>query len=289
MHKAASIERRHGISIEEFCLDYITQNKPVIITDAMNSWSLIKEFTFDYFTDKYGHHEVQVYDDLFNFTKIITLKEYIETYFDTNDLFEKPSEIIPYVRWYTKFKNYEFAWSDNFFQQIMSHWDFPYFLPRKNYLLPLSIDKVTTLDAFPGKAVFISARNSRTRLHYDPWCSDAILCQVYGVKKIVMYHPSQKNFLFDGKKCVDIHNPNHDCFPNFKENNNPSFIDILYPGEIIYFPNNWLHDVVTLKDSISLTWNFVHITTGKMFLNYLIENPSIEELEVVKFFINSTK
>ena len=252
---------------------------------------MYKEFTPDYLKKQYGDHEVQLYDNLFNLSNIITLREYIDTYFQEKYLSKKLDTkfTIPYVRWYSKLKDYEFIWSDNFFKQIKSYWTFPYFLPTENYLLPQIKEKkyCLTKELFPGKAIFISAKNAKTRLHYDPWCSDAVLCQVYGIKKIVMYAPWKKEFLCKDNECVDIDKPDYSLFPQFRENNNPSFTDVLNPGEIIYFPNNWLHHVTTLTDSISLTWNFVHITTSKAFLNYLIHNPKAEELEVIKFFTNN--
>jgi hypothetical protein len=292
MQQLKTIERRSNISVEEFQTDYLEQNRPVVITDAMNSWKLFQEFTPNYLKKCYGDQEVQLYDDLFNFSEIMTLAEYIDTYCQKEDSFAESDAIstVPYVRWYTKLRNYEFSWSDSFFEQIKSYWDFPYFLPKENYLLPYTKGKkiLSTQDPFPGKAIFISAKNARTKLHYDPWCSDAVLCQIYGSKKIFMYDPLQKDFLCQDDECVDIEKPNYNRFSKFRENNNPLFIDILKQGEIIFVPNNWLHHVTVLNDSISLTWNFVHTSTSKSFLNYIIHGVKAQELEVIKFFLNKS-
>ena len=68
----------------------------------MFDWDIMKYWTFTYINDYFGHEEVQLYDDLFNLIDIITLSEYIEKYCN------KPtsSEIIPYIRWYTRMKNW---------------------------------------------------------------------------------------------------------------------------------------------------------------------------------------
>ena len=279
------IDRRSKITTEEFQQLYLLKNKPVIITDGMENWDIKTTWTPDYFVKHFGNEEVQLYDDLFNLIDIITLNKYINQYFGQEKL---PNEIVPYVRWYTRLKDYEFIWADDFFNKIKNYWKLPYFLPNKNYLLPYNFytqELDPSKDIFPAKGLFISAKGARTRLHYDPWCSDAILCQIHGKKEVTMYEPRQKKFLYYGDEFVDIEKPNYDKFPNFKEAE-PAFKDILNAGEILFFPNNWLHHVSTISDSISLTWNFVHITTWPAFFNYLIKNPPVKDLEIMKFFLS---
>jgi len=282
------IDRRDKISIQEFQLEYMIKNKPVIITDGMEDWKALATWTPDYFITNYGEEEVQLYDDLFNLIDIVTLRKYIDEYFGKN-LNLTNNKIIPYVRWYTQFKNHEFVWADNFFNKIQNHWKLPYFLPENNYLLPYNFNIARSLspnqDKFPAKGIFISAKGAKTKLHYDPWCSDAVLCQLYGSKKIIMYSPKQKEFFCQGNELVDIKNSDYNKFLRFKQAD-PDFVDTLDSGEIVFFPHNWLHEVLTVEDSISVTWNFVHISTWASFFNYLINNPKIEELEVIKFFLN---
>ena len=71
-------------------------------------------------------------------------------------------------------------------------------------------------ELFPAKAIFISGRGARTRLHRDPWASDAVLCQLYGSKQIVMFSPEQAQLLSDGESVVDIEDPDPKLFPQFK-------------------------------------------------------------------------
>lgn len=281
------IDRKNQITTGEFEEIYLKKNIPVIITDGMKNWDIKTTWTPEYLLKNYGEEEVQLYDDLFNLMSIISLSDYINQFcgkeLSSND------KIIPYVRWYTRLKDNDFVWSDHFFDKIKNSWDLPYFLPDKNYLLPYSNrrEKLNpSKNMFPAKGIFISAKGAKTRLHYDPWCSDAILCQIYGRKKVILYHPSQKEFLCQENEFADIENPNHNKFPGFNQAK-PTFIDILNPGEIIFFPHNWLHHVSTIEDSISITWNFVHISTWDTFFNYLINNPKLQELEIIKFFFNN--
>ena len=57
------------------------------------------------------------------------------------------------------------------------------------------------------------------------------------------------------------------------------------PGQMIYIPHGWLHDVICLSDSISVTWNFVHRKGASEFVEYLKANPSEDsEFEVLQYF-----
>ena len=285
------IERRENLTTEEFRETYIKNNRPVIITDGIRDWNAKVSWNPEYLLNNYGEEEVQLYDDLFNLIDIVLLKDYLYKYFNNENKNPTNEKIIPYIRWYTRLKDCNFVWSDHFFNTVKGYWKLPYFLPDNNYLLPYDNIKEKldpSVDMFPAKGIFISGKGAKTRLHYDPWCSDAILCQIYGAKKVTLYHPSKKRFLCKEGEMIDIDNPDYQKFTNFSKVE-PDFVDFLYPGEIIFFPNNWLHHVLTVEDSISITWNFVHISTWKSFFNYLTNNPNAQELEVIKFFLNSNE
>ena len=279
------IERKSNLSLEEFKKEYLEANNPVIITDAMHDWDIMKCWTFSYINDYFGDEEVQLYDDLFNLIDIIALREYIIQYCN------KPtsSEIIPYIRWYARMKDCDFVWADDIFAKIKTQWQLPYFLPNKNYLLPYSSSRIISpVDHnFPAKGIFISAKGAKTKLHYDPWCSDAVLCQICGTKNIVLYSPEQKNYLYNGCEFVNIEQPDFQLFPDFSKIT-PTYVDTLVPGEIVFFPHNWFHQVKTMSDSISLTWNFVHITTWKDFFQFLTSNAPVHDLEVINFFLQNS-
>jgi hypothetical protein len=283
------IQRRSQLDKIEFQEEYLYKNKPVIVVDGMNNWQAKDLWTPEYFIKNFGNEKVQVYDDLFNLINVTSLSTYFEKYFNRP---ESPvSEVVPYVRWYTKFKECNFVWADEVFDKLQNEWSMPYFIPTTNYVMPYCAypnEVFPTNTPFPARGLFISARGARTRLHYDPWASDAILCQMYGRKKISIYSPSQKEYLYDGKACVDIDNPNFEVFPKF-ELAKPDYEDILEPGEIILFPRGWLHHVVSISDSISLTWNFVHQSTCKSFVDYLIKGPSANELDVIKWFFKKNQ
>lgn len=282
------IERISNINIEEFKKSYLSANKPVIITDGMVSWKSTALWSPTYFCENFGDELVQIYDNLFNLIDISPLNNYIEQYFGKEDFCEVKN--IPYVRWYTRLKDEDFVWADVFFEKIKPDWGQPYFLPDSNYFLPYcpSPNIVSPVHhAFPAKGIFISAKGAKTKLHQDPWCSDAILCQVYGRKDVTMYSPDQAEYLSKENKCIDIDHPDLKAFPNFSKAT-PTFSGTLMPGEILFIPHRWFHHVSTISDSISITWNFVHASTGHAFFKHLIMNDiPQEEMVVIKFFLEN--
>lgn len=269
---ALSIERKNKLEEQEFTQEFLKKNVPVIITDAMNNWEILRKLSSENLVKNFGSREVQVYDDLFNLIDVTNLKDYINNYFNKNN--ENYSQFVPYVRWYSTFKNLDFVWSDSFFEEIKYDWETPYFLPKEDYVVPFKSKNVNPAEGlFPARGIFISAKGAKTSYHVDPWCSDAILCQVVGCKKVVLHNPSQNS-------------PEKEKVNSYE---NTVYEDILHPGEILFIPHSWPHLVDTLADSVSITWNFVHISTIKSFVQYLINSPPKEELEVIKYFISKAR
>jgi ribosomal protein L16 Arg81 hydroxylase len=279
-----SIERCAELKQKEFVNDYLLQNKPVIVTEATSNWTL--GWNLQDWASRFGEEPVQIYDDLFNLMDVDTLSSFIEKYTGNDRVYDSTIPQ-PYIRWYTKMKDVDFVWADEVFNKIAGLWSRPEFFPDADYLLPFSSNGSLdpTKDLFPGKGLFISGKGACTRLHCDPWVSDALLCQLYGTKKVQLFSPSasasQKLELIAQDRPVQS-NPQSETGAGIL----PTFEDTLNPKEILLIPHGWYHSVYSLTDSVSLTWNFVHRTTGKAYLDYLMSPESEKSHDVLKFFLN---
>lgn len=250
------IVRRTGLTPDTFIREYLQANQPVIVTAAMKGWRALSDWDPDYLKRKIGDMEVQVYDDLFTLVNIEALADYLDRNFGKAG--NVPS--IEYVRAYVRFKDVDFTWADHLFQALADDWSHPSFFPRDGFVLPRSpqVGSITPVsDLFPYKGLFISGRGARTRLHRDPFGTDAILCQVYGEKKLTFYEPRHADEVISDGAYVDPMAVDATRFPGFRSIE-PTFEDVLQPGEILFIPEGWFHDVLTISDSISVTWNFVH-------------------------------
>ncbi|XP_034174793.2 bifunctional peptidase and arginyl-hydroxylase JMJD5 [Osmia lignaria lignaria] len=97
-------------------------------------------------------------------------------------------------------------------------------------------------------------------LHFDP--KNNLLCQVFGYKRIILYHPDDSFNLYpydtkllNNTAQVDPLNPNEEKWPNFSKAK--GLIGYLKPGEVLYIPPKWWHHVTALTPSFSISfwWN----------------------------------
>ncbi|MGG8495346.1 cupin-like domain-containing protein [Tenacibaculum sp. TC6] len=279
------VTRVKNISEEIFIEKYIKGNQPVIVTDGMEKWDL-ERFTPENLKKEFGDEKVQVYNDLFDLQTIQSLEQYIDANFSRSES-EGPAK--QYIRWYTKLKEVEFYWSDSVFESLKKSWNQPYFIPSTSLVIPSNkeaVERNINEYSYPYKGLFISGRGSRTRLHKDPFMSNAVLCQFYGKKEIYLYSPNKEKDVMVNNEFVDVKNPDHAKFPNFK-NLTPDYKDVLSPGEIIFFPSGWFHDVTCMSDSVSITWNFVHEVQLDRVCKHIEKNPEDDQLEIMRFFLRN--
>jgi hypothetical protein len=276
------INRIEKIAPAAFLEAYIVKNQPVIVADAIEGWAARTKWTPEYLSDALGDFEVQVYDDLFDLVDVMPLADYLDGSFGRDD-----DACAEYVRWYSRLKNVDFHWADEAFERLRDDWSHPYFLGKTGYAVPHRPGEELSPAAsrFPYRGLFISGRGARTRLHRDPWTSSAVLCQFYGDKQLTMYAPEQAACLMNGDEFVDPAAPDPQRFPRFAQAR-PAYEDTLKPGEVLYIPSGWFHDVTSVTDSISVTWNFVHESRVETLCQYLTDHPHDSELEVLRFFLN---
>lgn len=270
------------IDENEFINNYIVPNKPVILTAEMENWSL-ERFQPKDLQSEIGEHIVHVYDDLFNLVNLCPLKDYLKKNF-----FKSPGEdrSREYVRAYVKLADVDFEWANELFSKLSGAWHYPSCFPGNSMLVPYcsATDNIDpTVCDFPYKGLFVSGRGARTRLHRDPFNSNAILCQIYGKKKFLLYHPSKASLVMNGEDFVDPTDIDIKLFPEF-QSISPDFEIELKAGECIFLPKGWFHDVTSMTDSISITWNFIHSSELGEFCRHVENNPSEQELEKLKYF-----
>lgn len=281
-----SFDVLEGVSEEEFIENYIKTNTPVVVKDIHfdpTNWTPEKLKSI------LGDLSVLVYDTLFSLQEVSKLSEYIDNNFGLDGGYRAK---VPYVRWYNQLKNVEYAWGNEAFDRLSKYWTRPSFLPQKNLLVPMTSENETvdpTTDSFPYRGILIAAKGARTRLHTDPFCSDAVVAQFSGVKEAIMYHPSRVEEL----KIQEKDNTSYGGFIDVREKGlgldklsiEPDYHGYLEPGSLLYVPHGWVHDVLVVEDSISITWNFIHEKGALEFIDYLMSGPEDDsEFEVLKYF-----
>lgn len=111
--------------------------------------------------------------------------------------------------------------------------------------------------------IYVAPGGHRSGLHYDS--VDGTLMQLHGVKKLTLFPPSQTYNLYPfpvyihlryGLKLrcwfsrVSPENPNLQLFPKFEQALQHKSEVILNPGEVMFIPAGWWHDVTALGDEM---------------------------------------
>jgi hypothetical protein len=272
----ADVFRRAALHEHEFIRDHLITRAPVVVTDEIPQWPAFRSWTWDYLVKKFGQCEVDVCDDFFVPTATMTFADFVAHVAER----ESHGPERAYVRWFARNGSGEGRWADDVFHALRDDWSPPRFLPTSGYIVPFAgpRDRVSaSRDPFPYRALFVSAAGARTRLHLDPWASSAVLCQVAGTKHVSMWPPDQHELMLRLATEQNGLDPVNEVPPAIQ--------GTLNAGEVLFVPAGWWHQVDTVTDSISLTWNFLHVSVAERLRDHVRAYPDDPELAVVAYFL----
>ncbi len=239
---ATKIERRSHLSRSEFLERYYATNTPVILTDIITDWPALKTWSPAYLKQHYGNVEVQIQANRNSnpdyeiqcqkHRQTMRLSDYVDQVLaggDNND--------------YYMVANNQNLQRD----ELKSLLNDVIFFPE--YLQTQELDNRVFFWFGPGGTI--------TPLHHDP--VNLMMAQIYGRKRWRLISPQQTPLLYNYIGVfskVDCENPDYNKYPLFK---NVTIIEeILNPGEVIFVPVGWWHQVKALDISISLSFtNFI--------------------------------
>jgi len=234
------IDRRSGLSLEEFERDYLYPNKPVILMDAIEDWAAVGKWSPEWLKSRYHSLPVVADEQTYRFGDLIS-----------RILTPVAGESAPYLR------NQAIH---NVFPELMvdlqpsprffwPNWLHGSYVPEQlgDYMRVL-----TTLELFVG------GRGSKfPNLHIDSAHTHAFLNQVYGAKELVLYSPTQTELVYPNHKGIslvgDVDNPDLEQFPLFAEAV-PIRVTIR-AGDTAFIPAGWWHTARMPGPSITVSVN----------------------------------
>jgi hypothetical protein len=116
--------------------------------------------------------------------------------------------------------------------------------------------------AQPSIRIWIGNR-TRIAAHYD--IPDNIACVAAGRRRFTLFPPDQLKNLYVGPidltpagqsiSLVDLHDPDFDAYPRFREALEHAFVAEMEPGDAIFVPSMWWHHVEGL-DTLNVLVNY---------------------------------
>ena len=102
-------------------------------------------------------------------------------------------------------------------------------------------------------------------MHVDTLMTSAWNAVQYGCKRWLFWDPSQEPFLYNGE--VDAFEPDLSRFPRFA---GARALECLqHPGDIVFTPSGWWHQVMNESLCFSVTENFVNGSNIEQVRTYL--------------------
>jgi hypothetical protein len=239
---------------DEFWSRYVQANRPVLIGGAFDSWPARTQWTDAYLTDRAGTARCEVVVSATGlFPDYVSRPEPMRKMtLALADLLHRSREsgiLAPLV---AEGECYYLYGHSQLFDEAPAL--------KQDFSLPPFVDPAKVADA----VTWISSAGSVTPLHYD--LSNGLLCQLRGEKEVFLFPPQEFERLyfrkprfpgldnFERQSAVDIHHPDGAAFPSFAQAS--AFVCTLRPGDALFLPSSWPHEVETLSLSISVGFNF---------------------------------
>eukprot|EP00752_Nemacystus_decipiens_P007525 g6725.t1 len=237
--RRSTVDRRAGLSPEDFRRLYEEPNKPVVLTDAAASWPALHRWTRDKLSSAHGDLRLHAGGLEFALTDYLRYAE------------ESKDELPLYV-------------FDKRFADKCPELGTEYEVPQ---VFPDDLFSALGKDRRPDHRWLIAGpARSGSSFHVDPNCTSAWNATVSGRKKWIMFppgetppgvHPSEDGLDLAAPVSItewflnfyrDCHAPGRKVRP---------LECVVSAGEVVFVPMGWWHCVLNLEWSVAITQNFV--------------------------------
>ena len=257
------IDRRRGLTPREFWHEYHLPQRPVILQGMMDDWIAMREWSHAWFREHCGDDQVPV-GRCFGPKETMPLGAYIDQMHALANTRGENADGLPplYMEgWYYAQNRPDLAE----LYQVPEHFGPDLFFTK---WWPFEMKPVP-------HALLVGPKGAFTKLHHDLWASHSWNAQIVGRKEWVFVDPKHMDDVYLETRQnggyvpgTDVHNPDLTRYPRLAKV--PFYRSIVHPGELVWFPSLWLHQVESLDDTISITHNYLSANIfGRVLLRYL--------------------
>jgi hypothetical protein len=239
---AVGIERRAGLSGEEFLERYYATGRPVILTGEMDDWPALKLWTPEYLAQTVGSRTIEYQGG----------REANARFEMDKDAHRREAPFDAFIELISR----PWAGNDAYLTAYNS-------ARNAGALAPLRKDlgHLTKFLAAEGEAMpWIGPAGTVTSLHHD--LTNNLIAQVRGRKRLKLLPAADVGRLYNHRhvfsEIADLEDPGLDL-ARYARLAGARVYDVeLAPGEIIFMPIGWWHQVRALDFSVTLTYtNFL--------------------------------
>jgi hypothetical protein len=243
-----TVNKKYGMTYEEFVRDHLFADIPVVIGDACKDWPAKNKFTPEFFKSKYANRDVVVQGQAYKLGDFIDMLE--------NATLDHPA---PYPCKLQIDKDYPELLPD-------IHPRFEYANPDWSHkkLLEPFLRGADTYEIFFG-----SPGGQFPYVHYDYMGLHAFITQLYGIKEFTVIPPNQTPYVYPKvdnswvSDIPDIKNIDLEKFPLSAKATPVTFT--VGPGETLFIPNGWWHTAHSLTTTISVAQDSLNASNWHRF------------------------
>ena len=253
----AQVERSSGLGKAEFYERYLGPRRPVILLDLADDWPARHKWTWDFFKAHCGE-------------SMMPLQRNAELSRSHN--YEDGAKLEVELRGYVKYLCSSRPARPDDTRPYANGWHFDLDHPEllEDYRVPeLFEDWIAEQPAAVSphyRWIYMGPAGTGTGLHIDNMGTHAWLTQLIGRKQWVFFAPDAIPLEYCDH--ANAFNPDLDRFPAFR--GAEPLEAVLSPGETMFVPAGWRHQVRNLDASLALTENFANMSN---FAEHLVAIP----------------
>ena len=223
---------------------YVLKGKPVLLRGIAKEWVAYKKWTGPEFTQKYGNTQIIARIHIPKLEeKVFTLADYLEYMQTTTD--ERPYYL----------SAWRFA-SD--YPELLNDYTVPDYFENWVRRIPEYLLKRKDYDYFL-RWMYIGAKNTGSPMHRDVLDTSAWNAVLSGKKEWLFYSSDETESLYPADRDnspVNGFDADFGLYPKFKKA--VGYRCFQEPGDVVFTPSLWWHQVRNLEAGISLTENFIN-------------------------------
>lgn len=223
--EAPAVERRSGLSVEQFEREYRSQRRPVVLEGYANDWPAVRTWSFDHLAERCGSVRVTVDSYNSQAARPVSFAQFVD--FLRADVRSGRSPV--YLQeWYYQTACPELA--ADLPELDIAQYDF-----RRN----LYGEAAST-----NHQLWMGQEGGITRLHQDSYMVDVMHAQIVGEKR---WH-----FMGPAAQLLDFGHDETDLEALCQSPDTQLMECLLQPGDVLFLPAMWFHRIELLSDSIGL-------------------------------------